>query len=77
MNQHENLNQPFLEFALANLNNPIASEVSAPNFLDKSISACSFDTATLTNKFKSFALFVLSKILINSSLVSNEKSLTP
>ena len=54
-----------------------ASDVSAPNFLDKSISACSFETATLTNNSKSFALFVLSIILINSSFVSNEKVFTP
>ena len=59
------LRPTFLEFALANLSKPIASDVKAPNFLDRSISACSFDTATLTNKLRSFDLFVLSKILIN------------
>ena len=34
---------------------PKASDGSAPNFLDKSISACSFEIAILTNKFKSLA----------------------
>jgi hypothetical protein len=54
-----------------------ASEFKAPNFFDKSISACSFETATLTNNSKSFALFVFFIIFINSSLVSNEKVLIP
>jgi len=38
-----------------NLNKPTASEVNAPNFFDKSISACSFETETLTNSSKSLA----------------------
>jgi len=40
---------------LVNLNNPIASALIAPNFFDKSISACSFETETLTNNSRSFA----------------------
>jgi hypothetical protein len=48
-----------------------------PNFFDKSISACSFETATLTSNSKSFAWFVLSKIFINSSFVSNENVFIP
>ena len=67
----------FFEYCLVSLNRPVASVVDAPNFFDKSISACSLDTATLTNNSRSFALLVLSMILINSSLVSNENDLTP
>ena len=37
-----------LEYCFTNLKRPAASEFSAPNFFDKSISACSLDTATLT-----------------------------
>ena len=58
------------------LNNPKASLDKAPNFLDRSISACSLEIVTLTYKFKSFALFVDSRILSNSSFVSKAKSLT-
>ena len=50
--------------------------MDAPNFVDKSISACSFETATLTNNSRSFASLVVSIIFINSSLVSREKALT-
>ena len=67
----------FLECCFTSLNNPAASEFNAPNFFDKSISACSFDTATLTNNSRSLALLVLSMILINSSFVSKAKVLTP
>ena len=45
----------FFECSLHNLTNPKASEGSAPNFLDRSISACSFEIAILTNNSKSFA----------------------
>ena len=44
---HE-LNPILFEYCLTSLNNPAASVFSAPNFFDKSISACSFETATLT-----------------------------
>ena len=37
----------FLECSLHNLTRPKASLADAPNFLDKSISACSFDIAIL------------------------------
>ena len=64
MTQHENLIQFFLHVVLLTLSRPAASEFNAPNFFDKSISACSLDTATLTNNSKSFALFVFSIIFI-------------
>ena len=43
------------EIGYHNLTRPKASEGSAPNFLDKSISACSLEIAILTYKFKSLA----------------------
>ena len=48
-------NPNFFEYCFVSLNNPVASEEITPNFFDKSISACSFDTETLTNNSKSFA----------------------
>ncbi len=41
--------------SLHNLTKPSASLAWAPNFLDKSISACSFDIAIRTYKVKSLA----------------------
>ena len=70
------LNTIFFEYCFVNLSKPIASEVIAPNFLDKSILACSLETVILTNNSKSFALLVDSIIFISSSLVSKEKVLT-
>ena len=49
------LNCVFLACCLQSLTSPRASEGRAPNFLDKSISACSLEIAILTKSSKSFA----------------------
>ena len=44
----------FFACSFASLNNPKASELNAPNFFDRSISACSLEIETLIYKIRSF-----------------------
>ena len=69
------LNPICLADCFANRSKPKDSKVKAQKCFDKSSSACSFETATLINNSKSFALFVLLIIFINSYFVSNENVL--